>query len=62
MSNIAHYQTDYATKANHMVGQELAEQFVGVERLGKEELQGGVRGPKKIKLSVAELQESGRKA
>ena len=61
MSNIAHYQTDYSTKANPMVGQELAEQFVGVERLRKEEERDGFRGPGHGRLSVSELQESGRR-
>jgi len=56
MSNIAHYQTDYATKSNPMMGNELSEQCVGVERLRKEEIRDGVR-----KFSTKELIEAGRK-
>ena len=56
MSNIAHYQTDYATKSNVTMGNELSEQCIGVERLRKEEIRDGVR-----KTTVAELMEAGRK-
>jgi ASC-1-like (ASCH) protein len=56
MSNIAHYQTDYATKSNPMMGNELSEQCVGVERLRKEEVRDGVK-----KSTMFELMEAGRK-
>jgi len=56
MSNIAHYQTDYATKSNPHMGNELSEQFIGVERLRQEEIRDGVR-----KSTVCELMEAGRR-
>ena len=56
MSNLAHYQTDYATKSNPMMGNELSEQCIGIERLRKEEVRDGVR-----KNTTVEVMEAGRK-
>ena len=56
MGNVAHYQTDYATKSNPMIGRELSEQCVGIERLRKEEIRDCVE-----KLATKDLVEAGRK-
>ena len=57
VNNIAHYQTDYATKSSPMIGSELSDQCVGVERLRKEEIRDGVQ-----KSSAKHLIEAVRKA
>ena len=56
MSNIAHYQTDYAAKSILMIGSELCEQCVAVERLRAQEIRDGVQ-----KTSANDLTETGRK-
>ena len=62
MNNIAHYQTDYSTKANPGFGSELPEQCVGVERLRKEEERDfGLNAESRAALCLAQLYESGRK-